>query len=376
MAKPVRNMNFKSGAVAQLYGLLSKSGRPPNLLIPQPRVKEVDRTGEITDFSPNLSRDRFLLLNRYNLRIIMKKKITQISILLLIIALVIAGCSAGNQPQAKKTIEIVDGLGRTVSLSTVPQKIISLAPSNTEILFAIGAGKQMIGRDEFSDFPADAKGITSVGGSMGKYSLEQISALHPDLILAAEINTQEQVKSFEDLGLTVFYLSNPKDLDGLYQNIQTVGQLTGKEKESEALVASLQNRVRVVTDLQKPGTKPVKVFYEMDGSEPSKPWTAGKDSYVDVLLTLAGGMNVANDAGEGWIQYSQEALIVANPDVILLGDAAYGVTKESVTSRAGWGTLSAVMYNRIYAFDDNLVSRPGPRLVDALEQLSKLLINQ
>jgi iron complex transport system substrate-binding protein len=178
------------------------------------------------------------------------------------------------------------------------------------------------------------------------------------------------------LGLTVFYLSNPKDLDGLYQNIQTVGKLTGKEKESEALVASLQNRVKVITDLQKPDDKPVKVFYEMDGSEPSKPWTAGKGSYVDVLLTLAGGTNVANDAGEGWIQYSQEALIIANPDVILLGDAAYGVTKESVISRAGWGTLSAVMNNRIYAFDDNLVSRPGPRLVDALEQLSKLLINQ
>jgi iron complex transport system substrate-binding protein len=306
----------------------------------------------------------------------MKKLIFNISILFLIIALLLTGCSPDNQVPAKQNIEVIDGLGRTVSLSSVPQKIISLAPSNTELLFAIGAGQQVVGRDEFSDFPVEAKGITSVGGSMGKYSLEQISALQPDLILAAEINTLEQVKSFEDLGLKVYYLSNPKDLDGLYQNIQIVGQLTGKEKESDVLVTSLQNRVKAVTDLQKPDAKPVKVFYEMDGSEPSKPWTAGKGSYVDVLLTLAGGTNVANDAGEGWIQYSQEALIVADPDVILLGDAAYGVTKESVTSRAGWDTLSAVMNNRIYPFDDNLVSRPGPRLVDALEQLSKLLINQ
>jgi iron complex transport system substrate-binding protein len=306
----------------------------------------------------------------------MKKQIIQITLLLIIIALVITGCSSGNLTQTTKGIEIVDGLGRTVSLPSVPQKIISLAPSNTEILFAIGAGQQVIGRDEFSDFPVEVKGITSVGGSMGKYSLEQISALQPDLILAAEINTLEQVKSFEDLGLNVYYLSNPKDLDGLYQNIQIVGQLTGKEKESDVLVTSLQNRVKAVTDLQKPGTTPVKVFYEMDGSEPSKPWTAGKGSYVDVLLSLAGGTNVANDAGEGWIQFSQEALIVANPEIILLGDAAYGVTKESVISRAGWDSLSAVMNNRIYAFDDNLVSRPGPRLVDALEQLSKILINQ
>lgn len=305
----------------------------------------------------------------------MKQPIIKITILFLINALLFTGCSTENQAPTKKNIEMIDGLGRTVSLSSVPQKIISLAPSNTEILFAIGAGQQVVGKDEFSDFPVEAKGITSVGGSMGKYSLEQISALHPDLILAAEINTLEQVKSFEDLGLIVYYLSNPKNLDGLYQNIKIVGQLTGKDKESDALVISLQNRVKAVTDLQKPDTTPVKVFYEMDGSEPSKPWTAGKDSYVDVLLSLAGGSNVANDAGEGWIQYSQEALIVANPDVILLGDSAYGVTKESVTSRAGWETLSAVMNNRIYPFDDNLVSRPGPRLVDALEQISKILIN-
>jgi len=306
----------------------------------------------------------------------MKKQVFNINILFLIIALLLTGCSPDNQVPVKQNIEVLDGLGRTVNLSSVPQKIISLAPSNTEILFAIGAGPQVVGRDEFSDFPVEAKGITSVGGSMGKYSLEQISALHPDLILAAEINTREQVKSFEDLGLNVYYLSNPKDLDGLYQNILIIGQITGKDKESKVLVESLQNRVKVVTDMQKQETKPVKVFYEMDGSEPSKPWTAGKGSYVDVLLTLAGGTNVANDAGVGWIQYSQEALIVADPDVILLGDAAYGVTKESVTSRAGWDTLSAVMNNRIYPFDDNLVSRPGPRLVDALEQLSKLLINQ
>ena len=306
----------------------------------------------------------------------MKKQIFNISILFLIIALLLIGCSTDNQVPVKQNIEVIDGLGRKVSLSSIPQKIISLAPSNTEILFAIGAGQQVVGRDEFSDFPVEAKGITSVGGSMGKYSLEQISALHPDLILAAEINTREQVKSFEDLGLNVYYLSNPKDLDGLYQNILIIGQITGKENESKVLVESLQNRVKVVTDMQKPDAKPVKVFYEMDGSEPSKPWTAGKGSYVDVLLTLAGGTNVANDAGEGWIQYSQEALMVADPDVILLGDAAYGVTKESVISRAGWDTLSAVMNNRIYPFDDNLVSRPGPRLVDALEQLSKLLINQ
>jgi len=208
---------------------------------------------------------------------------------------------------------------------------------------------------------------------MGKYSLEQITALQPDLIIAAEINSPEQVQTIESLGFKVYYLSNPTDLDGLYENILIIGKLSGKEKEASDLNVSLQERVQEVIKAKMEGSEPIKVFYELDGSDPTKPWTAGKGSFIDVLLSMAGAVNVANDAGEGWIQYSQEALIVANPDVILLGDAAYGVTADSVASRAGWGDLAAVQNGRIYAFDDNLVSRPGPRLVDGLEELVRLL---
>ncbi len=135
-------------------------------------------------------------------------------IILLFISLQLTGCSAAPQKNAANGFELEDGLGRTVTILETPQKIVSLAPSNTEILFALGANGQVVGRDEFSDYPAEALSIASVGGSMGNYSLEQISALQPDLVLAAEINTPEQVKAMEDLGLIVFYLSNPTDLDG------------------------------------------------------------------------------------------------------------------------------------------------------------------
>lgn len=302
----------------------------------------------------------------------MKFNIRNLIMLILATAILISGCTA---PSASKPAEIsvVDGLGRTISLTTVPQKIISLAPSNTELLFAIGAGAQVVGRDEFSDYPEEAKAIASVGGSMGKYNLEQMTALQPDLIIAAEINSPEQVQAIEDLGIKVYYLSNPKDLDGLFENIQIIGKLSGKEKEAGQLVDSLKKRVDEVVSRKQEGDKPIKVFYELDGSDPTKPWTAGKGSFIDVLLSLAGAVNVANDAGEGWIQYSQEALIVANPDVILLGDAAYGVTADSVAARAGWGEIAAVKNDQIFAFDDNLVSRPGPRLVDGLEELARLL---
>ncbi|NMB68465.1 MAG: cobalamin-binding protein [Chloroflexi bacterium] len=300
------------------------------------------------------------------------KRLTTLVILSILAALLLSACGAAVTPTAAP-ITLTDGLGRTVSLAAPAQKVVSLAPSNTEILFAIGAGGQMVGRDEFSDYPAEAKALPSVGGSMGTYSLETIASLKPDLVLAAEINTPEQVKSLEDLGLTVYYLSNPKDLDGMYANLKIVGRLTGRESEADALTASLQARVQAVTEKLMPISSTITVFYELDGSDPAKPWTAGGGTFLSQLIDLAGGMNVGNNLQGDYAQMSQEELLMANPMVILLGDAAYGVTAEQVAARPGWESLAAVQQGRIYPFDDNLVSRPGPRLVDGLEQIAKLL---
>jgi iron complex transport system substrate-binding protein len=111
----------------------------------------------------------------------------------------------------------------------------------------------------------------------------------------------------------------------------------------------------------------------LDGTDPSKPWTPGKATYIDELVTLAGGVNIGSAAGEGWVQMSQEAILAANPDVILLGDAAYGITAELVSQRTGWNVINAIQNNRVIPFDDNLVSRPGPRLVDGLEKLAEII---
>ena len=290
----------------------------------------------------------------------------------LLVVLSFAACTPAANAGANP-IALTDGLGRPVSLAAPAKKIVSMAPSNTEILFAIGAGEQVIGRDEFSDYPAEASSLPSVGGSMGTYSIETIASLKPDLVLAAEINTPEQVKALEDVGLTVYYLSNPKDLDGLYANLKTVGQLAGRESEADALVQSLQKRIKAVEDKLAPISSIITVFYEMDGSDPAKPWTAGQDSYLSQLVRLALGSNVGDSMKGDYVQMSQEALLVQNPSIILLGDAAYGVTPEQVAARPGWSALQAVKDNRIYAFDDNLISRPSPRLVDGLEALAKLL---
>ena len=264
-------------------------------------------------------------------------------------------------------------LPTAVQDTSIPQKIISLAPSNTEILFAVGAGSQVIARDDFSNYPEDAKRLPSVGGNMGKYDLEKITSLAPDLVLVSPLNSPDQVKAFEGVAKKVVNIPNPKTLDDLYANLTLVGQLTGHTADAEKLVASLKARVKVVTDKLAGVSDRPKVFYEIDGSEPAKPWTAGPGSFIDLLINMAGGQNAAAALNSDYVQISQEALIIQNPDVILLGDSLYGVTAEQVAARPGWDVLKAVKDDRVLPFNDDLVSRPGPRLVDGLEAIAKIL---
>ncbi len=274
---------------------------------------------------------------------------------------------------AEGALTVVDGLDRSITLAATPQRIVSLAPSNTEILYAIGAGPQVVGRDEFTDYPAEALELPTVGGNMGSYSLEAITALEPDLVLAAEINTPEQVAALEELGITVYYLPNPTDLEGMFQNLITVGQLTGHEDEAAALVDNLRARVQIVQTAVGPLDYVPVVFYELDGSDPSKPWTVGTGTFVDQLISMAGGFNAASSMSGQYGQFSLEELLVVDPQIILLGDSAYGVTAEQVAARPGWDALTAVQGGQVFAFDDDLVSRPGPRMVDGLEALVELL---
>ena len=271
-------------------------------------------------------------------------------------------------------ITLTDGLGREVTLESPAQRIVSLAPSNTEILFAVGAGDQVVGRDEFSNYPESVSGLPSVGGSYNKYNYESIVALQPDLVLAAEINTAEQVQALEDLGLKVFLLPNPSDLDEMYTRLMTVAKLTGHQAETERLVESLKQRVASVKLKVAASSIRPKVFYELDGTQdPSAPWTFGQGTFLDALVAMAGGENAAGGLKDPYAQISIEELLVQNPDIILLGDSAYGVTPESLKERAGWDAIQAVKDGKVYPFNDDLVSRPGPRLVDGLEALAKII---
>jgi iron complex transport system substrate-binding protein len=296
---------------------------------------------------------------------------------LLTIVLILSACTPASAPApaaaSDLAITLNDGLGRQVTLASPAQKIVSLAPSNTEILYAIGAGSAIIGRDDLSDYPQEVVNLPTVGGSMGKYNFEEITKLQPDLVLASDLNTPEQIKSLEDLKITVYVLPNPTQLQGMYQNLETVGTLTGHSAEAARLSADLMAREKAVTNALASVTGRPKVFYELDATDPAKPYTAGANTFIDVLIFEAGGANIGASLQGDYPQISQEELLTQDPAIILLGDAAYGITPDQVAARPGWDVIKAVKSKQVFAIDDNLISRPGPRLVDGLETLAKLI---
>ena len=271
------------------------------------------------------------------------------------------------------SLVIVDGNGTEVTLETPAKAIVSMAPSITEILFSIGAGEQVVGREDYANYPEEAVALPSIGSTYDELNLEAILDLQPDLVMVTPLTSAENIQAMEEVGLTVFMLANPITLDEMYDSLRTVAQLTAHEEETETLIVSLQERVAAVeTVIAEAETTPT-VFYELDSTDPTAPWTSGGDTFMDTLITMAGGQNVGATFEGDWVQISSEELLAQDPAIIVLGDSIWGITADDVAARAGWEGISAVENGLIYPFDDDLASRPGPRLVDGLEQLAQII---
>lgn len=278
-----------------------------------------------------------------------------------------------TEEPAPEMMMFTDDQGYEIELADYPQAIISLSASTTEILFAIGAGGQVIGRDEYSVYPEEALNVTSVGAMWEELPTEAILALEPDLVVAAQIISEDQVQALRDLGLNVYWQANPTNYEELWENLRDFGRLTGHEDETEALISDLEARVRAVQEKIAPLSYRPSVFYELDATDPSNPWTTGSGTFIDYIITQAGGFNAASALEGEYAQISAEELIAVNPDIILLADAPYGTTAESVAERPGWNVITAVEENALYPIDPNMMSVPGPRLVEALEETARLL---
>ena len=268
-------------------------------------------------------------------------------------------------------IIVTDDMGNQITLQEPAQRIVSLSPSMTESLFAMGAGNLIVARESNSTYPEEAKEIENLGKIWEGLPMEKIVSLEPDLVVAAQIISSDQVQKMQDVGLTVYWQSNPQDFQGLYDNLMELSRLVGSEGEADELVSSLQDRVALVEETLADIEETPLVFYELDATDPSNPYTVGKGTFISYLIEKAGGENLGDSLEGSYVQISSEEIIAQDPDYILLGDAQYGVSPESVAERPGWAQLTAVQEDRVIAVDDDLVSLPGPRLVQGLEEIAR-----
>lgn len=279
--------------------------------------------------------------------------------------------TATEHPTAEPLV-LSDGRGKQITLTEPAQRIVSLAPSNTEIVFAIGAGDQLVGRDDFSDFPEAALAVPSIGSTYGDLNVEAIVGLQPHVIMAAGITPTEQVQALEQVGLTVFVVENPGAFPELFDNLRLVGRLTGHEGEANDLAVEMEARFQSVVEMAE-GVEPVTVFYEVDGTDPTSPWTTGSGTFQQIAIGLAGGENVFADI-DGWAQVNLEEVVLRDPSVIVFADGPFvPTTVESLSARPGWGDIRAIQTGEVYAMDTDLLDLPGPRLVEGLEAMARIL---
>jgi iron complex transport system substrate-binding protein len=274
-------------------------------------------------------------------------------------------------PAGAATLTLLDDVGRSVIMNGPPKRIVALAPSNTEILFALGAEDRIVAVDQWSDHPPAAK--TKPRISPFSPSLEQIVKLRPDLILAAH-GSAEPVLPLDRQGVKVLVLA-PRTLEDVYRNILLIGRIVEAEGRAKRLVDAMRRRVAAVLAKVRGAPRP-KVFVELDASDPIRPFTAGPGSFVDLLVQLAGGVNIAASSRTAWPQFSLEELLRADPDMIILADELVTVnpqTPQTVARRPGWSLLRAVDRGAMYSINAELISRPGPRIVEGLELMAKRL---
>ena len=295
-----------------------------------------------------------------------------LGILLLVIAFVVGACGSGGAAPTASAITVTDAEGRTLAFSAPPERIVSLGPSNTEILYALGAEDRIVGVDNFSDYPPEAKEKKNVGAPFPAFDLEVIVALAPDLVLSVVLGDFNDRLRQRDLQVLVL---DPATLNEIFEDIQRVGVVVGASPRADSLVAEMKARIDDMAERVE-GAPKVQTFYEVDATDPTKPYTAGPGSFIHELIVLAGGENVAADARSPYPQFSLEQVVSRDPQVILLGVALVPFnpqTPELVAARPGWGSIRAVRDNRVIPVDGDLTTRPGPRIVEGLEAIARAL---
>jgi iron complex transport system substrate-binding protein len=262
---------------------------------------------------------------------------------------------------------IVDDAGRHISLPAKVDRVVSLAPNLTEIVFAVGAGKTLVGDTTYCDFPAEAKSIEKVGDTLHP-SLERIIALSPQLVL---VSTASQLEVFTEQLKThniEVFVTDPKDLEGVFRSVTQIGDIVGQTSEAKTLVDTLRQRATNIETAVRPLPR-VRLFYQLS-AEPL--YTAGRDSFVTDLINRAGGESVTAGVPGAWPKYSAESALAAKPDAIILPTGGSMGEGNSTVAEA-LRTSPAAQRGKVYKINDDHLVRPGPRAVDGLEEMAKAL---
>lgn len=283
-----------------------------------------------------------------------------------ILVLVLVGCAKTNTEPTRDSapassaafpVRVVDDSGRNVLVPREPRRIITLLPSFTETVFALGVGARLVGVDDFSDYPSDALHLPKLGGAYDT-QLERVLALKPDLVLLSDDN--KAAPTLVENGVNVFG-GNPRKLADVFRVIERTGELVGRKADAIALTAQMRAQLNELEDRVK-DAPPVSVYYELDPT----PYSVGPDSFIGVLIQKARGQNIVPGHLGDFPKLSPELVIAQNPSVII------GATLEEVRARAGWSRIGAVQSGRVSKWappEEHLLARPGPRLPQALRAL-------
>ncbi len=288
----------------------------------------------------------------------------------LVLALLLSACSA--QPAAKggPFATLTDVLGRQVTIEKQPEKIVSLTPTNTEIVCALGLRDKLVAADTYSDYPADVQNLPKIG-DYSQINVEAVAAMEPDLVLAGDQLQQEAIDALEQLGLCVV-ATEAKTIDGVKDSMTLVGQATGAAKEAEAAVKDYEAAIAAVTEkIAASGeTAKPRVYWAVSFGEWGD-FSAGPGSFADEIITLAGGENVAGKADNPWPMYSPEQIVDDDPDIVIIpGDESM---RQAFMEFENYSSLRAVKDGSVYCVDANIVSRAGPRLSQAVELVYNIL---
>ncbi|MGI8314633.1 ABC transporter substrate-binding protein [Halobacillus mangrovi] len=282
--------------------------------------------------------------------------------------------NSGEETNSSYPLTVTDALGQEVTFEKEPEKIISTIPSNGEILFTLGLSEEVVGVSDYANYPEEATQKEKIGGQ--DLNVEKILSLEPDLVLShasGAHNSEQALKQIRDAGIKVFVVQEATSFEAVYESIQTIGKVTGASEKAEEIVTGMKEDLEAIKEKTSGITEEDKKEVFIEVSPAPEIYSGGKETFLNEMLQVINAKNVVGDQ-EGWFKMNNEAIVELQPEVIITTYGYYTENpKEKVLSREGWDSVPAIEQEQVYDVHSDLVTRPGPRLVEGVNELGKAI---